>query len=130
MHLQHGNAQHVKQNLKLNSLMLLLTKVSTCSSEKLKNLAKLDEGYYKLILSSNRWLDCDIIQEVHVCLQKVNPESQGLQRPTLRPVRNFAQVSARFIHIFILEIHTGYVLDLDVKVIYMIVSITTSSFKR
>ena len=84
---------------------VVVTGISTCSTEKSASLAKLGEGHYGLILSPNGWLDCDIIHEVHVCLRKLNPGVEGLQRPTLRPVRNFNQVNGEFIQI----LHTGCV---------------------
>ena len=70
---------------------VVATGISTCSTEKSASLAKLDERHYGLILSPSGWLDCDIIHEVHVCLRKLNPGVEGLQRPTLGPVRNFNQ---------------------------------------
>ena len=40
---------------------------------------------------------------VHVCIRKVNPGVEGLQRPTLGPCRNFNQANGEFIQI----LHTG-----------------------
>ena len=45
----------------------------------------------------------DIIQQAHVCLQRVNPLIEGFQRPTLGPVRNFDIMSGEFFQI----LHTG-----------------------
>ena len=50
-------------------------------------------------MSPSCWLDCDIIHEVYVCLRNINPDLEGLQRPTLGPVRNFNQVNGEFIQI-------------------------------
>ena len=82
---------------------VIITKVSTCSSEKFAPIAKLNEEHFNLVLSPYGWLDCDIIHAVHICLQNVNPEVDGLQRPTLGPVKNFTQVNGEFIQI----LHTG-----------------------
>ena len=49
------------------------------------------------------WLDCDIVHAVHVCLRKVYPGVEGVQRPTLGPCRNFNQVNGEFSQI----LHTG-----------------------
>lgn len=43
--------------------------------------------------------DCDIIHEMHVCLRKINLTIEGLQRPTLRPVRNFNPINGEFAQI-------------------------------
>ena len=74
----------------------MTTGVSKCSPEKSASLAKLNDGHYRLISLPNGWLDCDIIHEVHVCLRNINPDVEGLQRPTLGPVRNFNQVNGEF----------------------------------
>ena len=77
---------------------VIITGISTGLTEKPASLAKLNEQHYKLILSPHGWLDCDIVHAVHVCLRKINPGVEGLQRPTLGPCRNFNQVNGEFIH--------------------------------
>ena len=75
----------------------MITGVSKCSSENLNEKQK--DGHYRLVLSPSGWLDFDIIHEVYVCLRNINPDLEGLQRPTLGPVRNFNQVNDEFIQI-------------------------------
>ena len=75
----------------------MITGVSKCSSEKLNEKQK--DGHYRLILSPSGWIDFDIIHEVYVCLRNINPDLEGLQRPTLGLVRNFNQVNDEFIQI-------------------------------
>lgn len=58
---------------------------------------------YNLILSPTGWLNCDIIQQAHVCLQKVNPLIDGFQRPTLGVCRSFDIMTSEFVQI----LHTG-----------------------
>ena len=82
---------------------VIITGISTGLTEKSASLAKLNEQHYKLILSPHGWLDCDIVHAVHVCLRKINPGVEGLQRPTLGPCRNFNEVNGEFIQI----LHTG-----------------------
>ena len=82
---------------------VVVTGISTCSTEKSASLAKLTKNHFQLILSPSDWLDCDIIHEVQVCLRNINPGIEGLQRPTLGPCRNFNQVDGEFIQI----LHTG-----------------------
>ena len=77
----------------------MITGVLQCSSEKSASLEKLNDGHYQLILSPNCLLDCDVIHEIHVCLININPDVEGLQRPTLGPVRNFNQVNGEYIQI-------------------------------
>ena len=76
---------------------IVITGVSKCSSEKLNEKQK--DGHYRLILSPSGWIDFDIIHEVYVCLRNINPDLEGLQRPTLGLVRNFNQVNDEFIQI-------------------------------
>ena len=85
----------------------MITGVSKCSSEKSASFAELNDGRYRLILSPNGWLVCDIIHEVHVCLRNINPDVEGLQRPTLGPFRNFNQGNGELICILVMP--TGYV---------------------
>ena len=73
------------------------------NSERRGPLKKVDDNDCANILSQETWLDCDIIQAPHVCLQKVNPLIEGFQLPTLGPVRNFSMVSSEFVQI----LHTG-----------------------
>ena len=73
------------------------------NSERRGPLKKVDDNDCTNILSQETWLDCDIIQAAHVCLQKVNPLIEG--RPTLGQVRNFSMVSSEFVQI----LHTGNV---------------------
>lgn len=75
------------------------------NSERRGPLKKVDDNDCANILSQETWLDCDIIQAAHVCLQKVNPLIEGFQRPTLGPVRNFSMVSSEFVQI----LYTGNV---------------------
>ncbi len=55
---------------KLNS-DVIITKVSTCSSEMFAPIAKLNEEHFNLVLPSSGLLDCDIIHAEHVYLQNV-----------------------------------------------------------
>lgn len=82
---------------------VIITNISAGNVEKLASIANLTDEHYQLILSPNGWLDCDIIHEVHVFLQKINANIEGLQRPTLGPVRNFARIYGDFVQI----LHTG-----------------------
>ena len=70
---------------------------------KFSALAKLGDDDYDIIIDATGWLTCDIIQEAQVLLQEVNPLIEGLQRPTLGPVRNFDVVTGEFIQI----LHSG-----------------------
>ena len=83
---------------------VVITGVSKCFSEKSVSFAELNNRHYRLISSPNGWFNSDIIHEIHVCLRNINPDVEGLQRPTLGPVRNFNQVNGEFIQI----LHTGY----------------------
>ena len=80
-----------------------ITGIFESNSERMKPLKKLDASDCANILTKDYWLDCDIIQNAHVCLQKVNPLIEGFQRPTLGPVRNFNIASSEFVQI----LHTG-----------------------
>lgn len=78
-------------------------KVTSGQVNKQGELASLQDYHYRLIIDPTGWLDCDIIQRAHVLLHEVNPHIQGLQRPTLGPVKNFDVVTGEFIQI----LHTG-----------------------
>ena len=78
---------------------IVVTHIKTGNVDKFGKLSNLNEEHYELILSPTGWLDCDIIQQVHVCLQKLNPTIKGLQRPTLGPCRNFNEVNGEFVQI-------------------------------
>lgn len=54
--------------------------------------------------SPTGWLDCTIIQQAQVYLQKVNPLPESFQRTTLGPVRNFDIVTSEVVRI----LHTGH----------------------
>ena len=49
---------------------------------------KLGQYEYSLISSPNGWLDCVIIHEAHILLNRISAGIQGFQRPTLGSVRN------------------------------------------
>lgn len=80
-----------------------ITGVTKGTVDKSSALAQLRDSDYGIILDSNEWLTCDIIQAAQVLLQEVNMLIEGLQRPTLGPVRNFDIVTGEFIQI----LHTG-----------------------
>ena len=82
---------------------LEITKVTVCEPDRRSSLGNLVEQDYQLILSPAGWLDCSIIHHAQVLLHDVNPLIEGLQHPTLGPVRNFSVVSGEFVQI----LHTG-----------------------
>ena len=47
----------------------------------------------------NGWLDCTIIQQAQLCLQRVNPYIEGFERTTLGPIKNFDIVTMEFVQI-------------------------------
>ena len=69
------------------------------NSERRGALKKVDDNDCANILCQETWLDCDIIQAAHVCLQKVNPLIEGFQRPTLGPAWNFSIALSEFVQI-------------------------------
>ena len=82
---------------------VLVTKVTQGETDKYSALANLTDYHFDLINSPIGWLDCDIIQQAHVLLQRENQVIAGFQRPTLGPVRNFDVVGGEFIQL----LHTG-----------------------
>ncbi|XP_068714108.1 uncharacterized protein [Montipora foliosa] len=80
-----------------------ITKETRGTVDKFRALANLDDSDYDIINDSSGWLTCDIVQAVQVLLQELKPLLEGLQRPTLGPIRNFDVVSGEFIQI----LHTG-----------------------
>ena len=78
---------------------ILITHTTKGIVDKHGAFSNLSVEQFELILSSTGWLDCHIIQQVHVCLQKLNFPIEGLQRPTLGPCRNFNEVSGEFVQI-------------------------------
>ena len=78
-----------------------ITKLAEGETNKHASLGNLSDNHFDTILSPTGWLDCTIIQQVHACLQKVNPFIEGFQRPT--PVRNFDIMTGEFVQI----LHTG-----------------------
>lgn len=80
-----------------------VTKTTVGKAKRYEAFGSLTDHHYQLISSPSGWLDCDIIQEAQVLLQKVNPGIAGFQRPTLGPVRNFEIVTSEFIQI----LHVG-----------------------
>ena len=66
-------------------------------------MGNLTQNHYDLISNPSGWLDCDIIQEVHIYLKKIDPTMEGLQWPVLGPARRFQRVAGQFIQI----LHTG-----------------------
>ena len=82
---------------------ILITSVGKGESNKVGSFGNLDANDHDTILSPTGWLDCKVIQECHICLQKVNPLIEGFQRPTLGPVRNFSIMTSEFVQI----LHTG-----------------------
>lgn len=68
---------------------LELVKVAHVKSNTRDSISSLTCSDYDLIISPTGWLNCDIIQEAHICLQRVNPLIDGFQQPTLGPCRNF-----------------------------------------
>eukprot|EP00112_Aurelia_sp_Birch-Aquarium-sp1_P001202 Seg1123.4 transcript_id=Seg1123.4/GoldUCD/mRNA.D3Y31 product="hypothetical protein" protein_id=Seg1123.4/GoldUCD/D3Y31 len=71
--------------------------------DKMSSLGVLGEREYKLIESRTGWLDCTIIHEAQRILKNINPLTEGFQRPTLGPCKNFDLVTSEFIPI----LHTG-----------------------
>ena len=59
---------------------------------------KLGQYEYSLISSPNGWLDCVIIHEAHILLNRISAGIQGFQRPTLGSVRQFDIMTGPFIH--------------------------------
>ena len=76
---------------------------NTTSRKKHMSLGSLIEADFDLIASSTGWLDCTIIHEVQLLLEKINPNIEGFQRPTLGPVRRFDTITSEFIQI----LHVG-----------------------
>ena len=82
---------------------VMCTGTSFGDTERLASLCNLTNRHYQLILTPTGWLDCDIIHHAHTLLRAIDLTTEGLQRPTLGPCRNFGQVSGQFIQI----LHTG-----------------------
>ena len=76
---------------------VMCTGTSFGDTERLASLCNLTNRHYQLILSPTGWLDCDIIHHAHTLLRAIDLTTEGLQRPTLGPCRNFGQVSGQFI---------------------------------
>ncbi len=76
-----------------------MTKECFGDTERYCRLEKLNSTHYGIINSPVGWLNCDIIQQVHVCLKNCNPAIEGLQRPILGPIRNFEIVTGEFVQI-------------------------------
>lgn len=66
---------------------------------KIGALVILTDAHFDLINDPVGWLDCDIIQQAHILLQKENPTIEGFQCTTLDQVKNFDIVSGEFIQI-------------------------------
>ena len=86
---------------------IIITSVGKGGSNRGRSFGNLDANDHDTILSPTGWLDCKVIQECHICLQKVNPLIEGFQRPILSPVRNFSILTSEFVQI--LHTHTGCV---------------------
>ena len=82
---------------------ILITEETIGQAEQYAQLETLNERHFELVLSPRGWLDCDVIQQVHVYLRNSNPAIEGFQRPTLGPSRNFGIVGGEFVQI----LHTG-----------------------
>lgn len=82
---------------------IIITSVGKGESNRMGSFGNLDANDHDTILSPTGWLDCKVIQECQICLQKVNPLIEGFQRPTLGPVRNFSIMTSEFVQI----LHTG-----------------------
>lgn len=52
---------------------ILITSVGKGESNRVGSFGNLDANDHDTILSPTGWLDCKVIQECHICLQKVNP---------------------------------------------------------
>lgn len=73
------------------------------SHNKHKSLGSLGQAEFDLIASPTGWLDCSIVHEAQLLLQKINPNIEGFQRPTLGPVRQFDTMTSEFIQL----LHVG-----------------------
>ena len=82
---------------------IVLTFVGKGESDRVGSFGNLDANDHDTILSPTGWLDCKVIHECQIYLQKVNPLIEGFQRPTLGPVRNFSIMTSDFVQI----LHTG-----------------------
>lgn len=82
---------------------VIIVKATTAQTNTTGPLATLTNNAFAIILCPTGWLTCDIIQQVHVCLQRVNPAIKGFQRPTLGPCKNFSVMTTDFVQI----LHTG-----------------------
>ena len=82
---------------------IVLTFVGKGESDRVGSFGNLDANDHDTILSPTGWLDCKVIHECQIYLQKVNPLIEGFQRPTLGPVRNFSIMTSEFVQI----LHTG-----------------------
>ena len=96
---QHGNVPLANHLLgKLYSIQfkiiirpgeVICTVTSFGDTERLASLRNLTNRHCQLILSPTGWLDCDIIHHAHTLLRAIDLTTEGLQRPTLGPCRNF-----------------------------------------
>ena len=50
-------------------------------------------------MSLSGWLDCAIIQQAQLCLQRVNPLIEGFQRITIGSIENFDISIREFVQI-------------------------------
>ena len=64
---------------------------------------KTHQQHFDIIMSSEGYLDCTIIQQAQILLKKGNPLIEGFQRATLDPCRNFSIITSEFLKI----LHTG-----------------------
>ena len=76
-----------------------ITKVTQGITNKKAPLGDLTENHFDIIMCPNGWLDCTIIQQAQLCLQRVNPLIEGFQRTTLGPIKNFDIVTGEFVQI-------------------------------
>lgn len=81
-----------------------ITQVTKGVLDKRATLGSLNDSHFDIINSPTGWLDCTIIQQAQVYLQKINPLIESFQKTTLGPIRNFDIVTSEFVQI----LHTGH----------------------
>ena len=84
-----------------------ITQVTKGVLDKRASLGSLNDSHFDIINSPTGWLDCTIIQQAQVYLQKVNPLIESFQKTTLAPLGTLILSLQNLFKYYILDICTG-----------------------
>ena len=98
-----GNTDFQAASTRCDPSVLFVGETVNTNVNKTGSLGCLTDQEFALIKDAYGWLDCTIIHQAQICLKQLNPNIEGLQRPTLGPIRNFDVVGGEFIQI----LHSG-----------------------